>query len=50
MRQDFYVTSFDTWAECEVAFPIGPGHVLLDEETGREWRHGYKYEWEAAST
>ncbi len=47
---DFYITSWDTWEDAKAAFPIEGESVLRDEETGREWRRGYKYEWEAAST
>lgn len=48
-----YVTSWDTWEECSVAFEDGrmpDGHQLIDEETGRTWLPGAPYEWEAAST
>ena len=46
----FYVTSWDTWAEAEAAFPIQGALVLRDNETGREWFSGSPYEWEAART
>jgi hypothetical protein len=42
-----YVTSWDTWEEAAAAFPIERGHYLEDGETGRVWRSGYAYEWEA---
>lgn len=45
-----YITSWDIWEQCESAFPIEGNTVLLDQETGRVWYKGYKYEWEAAST
>lgn len=48
--EDAYITSWDTWEEAEAAFPIEGNAILRDGETGREWRAGYAYEWEAAST
>lgn len=47
-----YVTSFDTWEEAGVAFdPLMPqGFYLFDQETGREWLPGARYEWEDART
>lgn len=48
-----YVTSWDTWEECEVAFEDGrlpKGFYLFDGDTGREWIPGSPYEWEAART
>jgi hypothetical protein len=63
--EESYVTSWDTWEECEVAFeslrvlaPRGEptrrrmpgGFYLKDGETGRVWHPGARYEWEAAST
>ncbi len=45
-----YVTSWDTWKDCETAFPIGVGFKLIDEATGREWLAQSPYEWEAART
>jgi len=47
---DVYITSWDTWQEAEAAFPIEGYLILSDDETGREWRRGYPYKWEAAST
>lgn len=49
--EDVYVTSWDTWAAAAAAaFPIEGSLVLRDEETGRVWRAGFAYEWEAAQT
>lgn len=48
--EDAYITSWDTWEEARAAFPIEGNAVLRDDETGRVWRRGYAYEWEAAST
>lgn len=45
-----FVTSWDTWDEAEVAFPIVDGFRLRDDETGRVWHAGSPYEWEAAQT
>lgn len=45
-----YVTSWDTWEEAAVAFPIAAGFQLQDGETGREWPAHSRYEWEAART
>ena len=48
-----YVTSWDTWEECAVAFEDGhmrDGHQLVDNETGRVWHPGARYEWEEAQT
>ncbi len=42
-----YVTSWDTWEECEVAFPIKQGFKLRDDETGLEWLANWPYEREA---
>lgn len=49
-ERDVYITSWDTWEECEVAFPLPPDTILQDCETGREWWPGSNYEWEAART
>lgn len=52
-EHNFYVTSWDTWEECEVAFENGRlprPFFLFDGETGREWIPGSPYEWEAART
>lgn len=35
-----YVTSWDTWADAQAAFPIEEGFALRDDKTGREWRNG----------
>lgn len=48
--EDAYITSWDTWDEAAAAFPIEGDVILRDDATGREWRKGYPYEWEAAST
>lgn len=45
-----YITSWDTWPECEVAFPLDKDCRLIDGETGRTWYHGARYDWEEAST
>ena len=45
-----FCTSWDSWEECCVAFPIAPGFKLHDDETGREWLANTPYEWEAART
>lgn len=47
---DVYVTSWDTWAEAEMAWPIPPEYRIEDRETGRVWKGGTPYEWEAAQT
>lgn len=53
-EHNLYVTSFDTWEECEVAFEedgcMSSYLYLHDGETGREWGPGARYEWEAART
>ncbi len=49
-EDDAYVTSWDTWDECAVAFPLERGFFLLDQETNREWLPGAHYEWEDART
>ena len=41
---------WQTWEEAQTAFPIPVGWYLVDFDTGRHWRHGYKPEWEAADT
>jgi hypothetical protein len=45
-----YITSWDSWEECEVAFPIEGDAYLLDQDTGRRWDRFSRYEWEAAAT
>lgn len=41
-----YITSWDTWEEAQVAFPLPDDAVLLDDLTGVNWtsehneRHG----------
>lgn len=45
-----YVTSWDSWEEAEAAWPIEAGYRVEDGETGRVWRAGFPYEWEAAQT
>lgn len=48
-----YVTSWDTWGEAIAAFEDGRipvGFRLYDNETGRVWHPGARYEWEAAQT
>lgn len=45
-----YSTSWDTWEECESAFPIGAGFKLHDDATGREWLAHAPHVWEAAVT
>jgi hypothetical protein len=45
-----YVTSWDTWEECAVAFPIEKGYRLRDDETGRVWHPGTRHNWEDAQT
>lgn len=48
-----YVTSWDTWEECEIAFENGrmpEAYQLVDNETGRVWHPGARYEWEEAQT
>ena len=53
-EEEGYVTSWDTWEECEVVwntnglFPVG--FRLYDNETGRVWHPGSRYEWEDAQT
>lgn len=49
----WYCTSFDTWEEAEACFDDGrmpKGYRLLDEDTGRVWLPGARYEWEDAQT
>lgn len=48
--EPYYITSWDTWEECEVAFPIENDAWLFDQDTGRKWDRHSKYEWEAAAT
>ena len=48
--ESHYITSWDTWEECRAAFPIEGKAMLEDGATGRVWRRGDPYEWEAAST
>lgn len=48
--RDYYITSFDTWEECEVAFPIENGNRLRDDHTGRTWFPNSRYEWEDCQT
>lgn len=48
-----YVTSWDTWDEAIAAFENGripAGYRLIDDETGRVWPPGARYEWEDAQT
>jgi hypothetical protein len=47
---DVYITSWDTWEQCEAAFPIEGEAILHDLYTGRRWTRGCAYEWEAAAT
>lgn len=47
---DEYFTSWDTWEETTVAFPISKGVTLYDGETGRTWHPGTKHVWEDAQT
>ena len=49
-EEEGYVTSWDSWDDCDAAFPIDKEFVLRDQETGRAWLPGSKYEWEAAQT
>lgn len=50
-----YVTSWDTWEECDVVWDpetglIPEGFTLYDDETGRKWFGGARYVWEDAAT
>jgi hypothetical protein len=57
-HEDSYVTSWDTWEEAAIAWPETPqeGAVmqapfrLVDNETGRVWHPGARYDWEDAQT
>lgn len=53
-EDDIYVTSWDTWEAAKVAWPEGgvmeAPYRLVDNETGRVWHPGARYEWEAAQT
>jgi hypothetical protein len=49
-EEDIYITSWDTWEECQAAFPIEYPAILRDDDTGREWHAGDPYEWESART
>lgn len=49
------LNEWDTWEECAPAFEnprniILGDHRLFDNETGREWLPGARYEWEDART
>lgn len=50
---DSYVTSWDTWEEARGAWPhddvMQSPYRLVDNETGRVWLPGARYEWEAAT-
>ena len=46
----YYITSFETWEQCECVFPIEGDAVLLDLETGRRWDRYSRYVWEDAAT
>lgn len=48
--EEGYCTSWETWADCEAAFPLAADFRLIDQETGREWVAGAAYDWEAART
>jgi hypothetical protein len=53
-HEDIYVTSWDTWEEARIAWGADglmfAPYRLVDNETGRVWHPGARYDWEDAQT